>query len=185
MLVSKTVALRVAAVVLMGALAVMGVARAQQRAAPVAPEDFAITKGMYGDWKLRCENRPGAQSTQCAISQNVVDEASPDIKLSMIVFRTADGKNTLMRVVAPLGILLPRGLGLKIDDADFGRVGFVRCLPSGCVSEVALKDNLLENLRTGKVASFLVFKAQEQGVGIPITLEGFAEAYDNLPTVVP
>ena len=35
-----------------------------------------------------------------------------------------------MRVVAPLGVLLPSGLGLKIDNAELGRAGFVRCCPT-------------------------------------------------------
>ncbi len=47
-----------------------------------------------------------------------------------------------MRVVAPLGVLLPSGLGLKIDNADIGRAGFVRCLPNGCIAEVIMDDAL-------------------------------------------
>ena len=35
-------------------------------------------------------------------------------------------------------VLLPNGLGLNIDDANIGRVPFVRCLPNGCVAEVVL-----------------------------------------------
>jgi len=41
-----------------------------------------------------------------------------------------------MRMVAPLGVLLPSGLGPKLDNQDAGRAGFVRCLPNGCVAEV-------------------------------------------------
>ena len=48
-----------------------------------------------------------------------------------------------MRVVAPLGVLLPSGLGLKIDHADIGRAGFVRCLPNGCIAEVVMDDALI------------------------------------------
>ena len=51
-----------------------------------------------------------------------------------------------MRILAPLGVLLPSGLGLKIDAADMGRAGFVRCLPNGCVAEVILEDKLLTAL---------------------------------------
>ena len=49
--------------------------------------------------------------------------------LTVIVLKTADQKSRLMRVVAPLGVLLPSGLGLKIDQADIGRAGF-RALPA-------------------------------------------------------
>ena len=56
-----------------------------------------------------------------------------------------------LRVVAPLGVLLPSGLGLKIDQTDIGRAGFVRCLTTGCVAEVVMDDKLLDELRAGKV----------------------------------
>jgi invasion protein IalB len=84
-------------------------------------------------------------------------------------------------VVAPLGVLIPSGLGLKIDQTDVGRAGFVRCLPNGCVAEVVMDDNLIGQLRSGKSATFIIFQTPEEGIGIPVSLKGFAEAYDKLP----
>ena len=49
--------------------------------------------------------------------------------LTVIVLKTADQKSKLMRVVAPLGVLLPSGLGLKLDNQDVGRAGFVAACP--------------------------------------------------------
>ena len=72
-----------------------------------------------------------------------------------------------MRVVAPLGVLLPSGLGLKIDNEDVGRAGFVRCLPNGCVAEVVMDDNLINKLRTGKTSTFIIFQTPEEGIGFP------------------
>lgn len=145
-------------------------------------EDQA-TKGVYGDWKLRCDSPPGKTNELCIIQQNVVDDQNPDTRLVVTVYKTADGKSLMMRIIAPLGILLPSGLGVRVDQSDMGRVGFVRCLPSGCVAEVRVEDGLLEQLRTGQSMTFIVFKNLEQGVGIPVSLSGFAEAYDKLPTI--
>jgi len=86
-----------------------------------------------------------------------------------------------MRVVAPLGVLLPSGLGLKIDQADIGRAGVVRCLPNGCIAEVVMDDELLKKLRTGKTATFIIFQTPEEGIGFPMSLAGFGEGYDKLP----
>ncbi len=86
-----------------------------------------------------------------------------------------------MRVVAPVGVLLPSGLGLKIDQADVGRAGFVRCLPNGCIAEVVLDDNLVKQLRSGQVATFIIFQTPEEGIGFPMSLKGFGEGYDKLP----
>lgn len=101
--------------------------------------------------------------------------------LTVIVLKTADQKSRLMRVLAPLGVLLPSGLGLKIDGADVGRAGFVRCLPNGCVAEVIMDDKLVGQLRSGKDATFIIFQTPEEGIGIPLSLHGFGPGYDKLP----
>ena len=78
-------------------------------------------------------------------------------------------------------MLLPSGLGLKVDQTDIGRAGFVRCLPSGYVAEVVMEDKLLDQLRTANSATFVIFQTPEEGVGIPLPLSGFKDGFDKLP----
>jgi invasion protein IalB len=40
---------------------------------------------------------------------------------------------------------------------------------------------LVEQLRTGKQATFIVFQTPEEGIGIPISLGGFGPGFDALP----
>jgi invasion protein IalB len=147
--------------------------------------DRAIAQGavrsVHNDWQVRCDTPPGAQSEQCALIQSVTAEDRANIGITVIVLKTADQKSRLMRVVAPLGVLLPSGLGLKVDQADVGRAGFVRCLPNGCVAEVIMDDNLIKQLRTATTATFIIFQTPEEGIGFPMALKGFGEGYDKLP----
>src|SRR5712671_1693466 len=138
-------------------------------------------KSVHGDWQVRCDTPPGAQGEQCALIQSVTAEDRPNVGLTVIVLKTADQKSRLMRVLAPLGVLLPSGLGLKIDKTDVGRAGFVRCLPNGCVAEVQMDENLLKQLRGGQSATFIIFQTPEEGIGIPMGLKGFGEGFDKLP----
>ena len=138
-------------------------------------------RSVHGDWQIRCDTPPGAQGEQCALIQSVVAEDRSNAGLTVIVLKTADQKSRLMRVVAPMGVLLPSGLGLKIDQIDVGRAGFVRCLPTGCVAEVVMDDNLLKQLRAGRTATFIIFQTPEEGIGFPMSLKGFGEGYDKLP----
>jgi invasion protein IalB len=138
-------------------------------------------KSVHGDWQIRCETPPGAQNEQCALFQSVVAEDRANVGITVLVLKTADQKSRLMRVQAPLGVLLPAGLGLKIDNADVGRAGFVRCLPRGCYAEVVMDDTLVSKLRTGKTATFFIFQTPEEGIGFPLGLKGFGEGYDKLP----
>jgi invasion protein IalB len=138
-------------------------------------------RSVHGDWQIRCDTPPGAQGEQCALIQSVTAEDRPNVGLTVIVLKTSDQKSRLMRVVAPLGVLLPSGLGLKVDDTDVGRAGFVRCLPNGCIAEVVMDDNLIKQLRSGNTATFIIFQTPEEGIGFPMSLNGFGEGYDKLP----
>lgn len=140
-----------------------------------------MVKSKHGDWELRCETPPGAAHEQCALLESVAAEDKPNINLVVIVLKTADGKSRLLRVIAPLGVLLPSGLGLKIDTTDVGRAGFVRCLPNGCVAEVVLEDKLVDQMKSGQNATFIIFQTPEEGIGIPLSLAGFREGFDALP----
>jgi invasion protein IalB len=155
---------------------------------PVTAQDSARppsqVKSRHGDWQVRCEtpaSGPGAGKEQCAIVQSVVDEERPNVTLVVIILKAAGGKDRILRVIAPLGVLLPNGLGLQIDGKDIGRAGFVRCLSPGCVAEVNMDDQLFSQLRDGKSATFIIFNTPEEGIGVPITLAGLGEGFDALP----
>jgi len=139
----------------------------------------AAVKSVHNDWQVRCDTLPDTQGEQCALVQSVTAKDRADVGLTVIVVKTTDHKSNLMRVVAPVGVLLPSGLGLKIDQADVGRAGFVRCLPNGCVAEVVMDDNL-KQLRSGATATFIIFQTPEEGIGFPLSLKGFGEGFDKL-----
>ncbi len=138
-------------------------------------------RGSYGDWQIRCDTPPGAQGEQCALMQSVTAEDRQNVGLTVIVLKTADGEDRILRVLAPLGVLLPSGLGLQIDDEDVGRAAFIRCLPNGCMAEVILEDELIGQLGEGETATFIIFQTPEEGIGIPMSLAGFSDGYAELP----
>jgi invasion protein IalB len=149
--------------------------------ASMAAAQSGEVRSEHGAWTILCDTPAGASEEQCAMMQNVVAEDRPEVGLSVVVLRTADNKAEILRVLAPLGVLLPNGLGLNIDGKDIGRAYFVRCFQDGCYAEVILEKQLLETLRQGKSATFIVFQTPEEGIGIPVDLTGFAAGFNALP----
>lgn len=151
-------------------------------------------KSKYGDWQHRCDKPAANGAEQCILIQNVLDQS--ELNLAVVVLKVEDQAATVearkkdpkaapvrrpvLRVIAPLGILLPRGLGLKVDDREIGSTGFVRCLESGCVAEVDMDNALLDTFRKGKTAMFAVFLTPEEGRGLPVTLAGFEPGFAQL-----
>nr|WP_321462555.1 invasion associated locus B family protein [uncultured Cohaesibacter sp.] len=137
-------------------------------------------RSKHGDWEIRCDTPPGAPSEQCALMQYVTASDRDNVGLTVIVLKTADKSARILRVLTPLGVLLPHGLGLHVDSTDVGNAGFVRCLPQGCIAEVIMDDKLLKLLEDGQTATFIVFQTPEEGIGIPIELNGFKSGFEAL-----
>lgn len=143
-----------------------------------APE--GSVKSQHGDWQVVCKDAPaGAKSGVCALVQSVTAEDKNNIGLT-VYFQTFSNGTRVLRVFAPLGVLLPPGLGLKIDDKDVGHAPFLRCHNFACYAQVVVEDALIEQLKTGKTAIFIIFQTEEAGIGIPISLAGFGEALAEL-----
>mgnify|MGYP001952412594 FL=1 len=145
------------------------------------PAASGTVRSTHGSWSIVCESAPGAPTEQCALLQNVAADDRPEVGLTVIALKTADGNTEILRVLAPLGVLLPNGLGLYVDGQDIGKAQFMRCFEDGCYAEVILDPNLRKTLSEGTSATFIVFQTPEQGIGIPVELEGFGEGFDALP----
>jgi invasion protein IalB len=148
---------------------------ASEPAAAQLPEAGTV-KAQHGDWQVVCKPPPpGAKSEVCALVQSVTAEDRNNVGLTVYFQKFSDGKRVL-RVFAPLGVLLPPGLGLKIDDKDVGHAPFLRCHTFACYAQVVVEDPLIEQLKKGKTAVFIIFQTEEAGIGIPISLSGFGQA---------
>lgn len=144
-------------------------------AAALAAEDGTV-KAQHGDWQVVCKDPPpGAKGDVCALVQSVTAEDRNNVGLTVYFQKFANGQRVL-RVFAPVGVLLPPGLGLKIDDKDVGHAPFLRCQNFACYAQVVVEDALVEKLKTGKTAIFIIFQTEEAGIGIPISLAGFSDA---------
>ena len=104
----------------------------------------------------------------------------PNVGLTVVFYKAIGEDKKLLRVVVPLGVLLPTGLGLKIDGQDVGNAPFLKCGKRGCVAEVVLQDEVIAKMKTGTTAMFIIFDTPEAGIGIPVALQGFGDALANM-----
>ncbi len=146
------------------------------------PQPPGNVRENHGAWSIICDRPAGASAEQCALMQNVIAEDRPEVGLSVVVLKTADRKAKILRILAPLGVLLKDGMELYVDNNNIGRAYFTRCFSEGCYVEVEIDDELMRILRAGKNAVFALRESADQDrVGIPIELSGFSPGYDALP----
>lgn len=149
-------------------------------AAPAATGPGSVVRETHGAWQVSCRTPPGAKEEKCALVQSVTAEDRPNVGLTVVFYKAVGEDKKLLRVVVPLGVLLPTGLGLKIDNQDVGNAPFLKCGKRGCVAEVVLQDEVIAKMKTGGTAMFIIFDTPEAGIGIPVSLQGFGDALANL-----
>ncbi len=161
------------------ALALLVLCVAISNSQPSFAQDGNV-KSQHGDWQIVCKPPPpGASKEVCAIVQSVTAEDRDNVGLTVYFQKFSDGTKVL-RVFAPIGVLLPPGLGLKIDGKDIGNAPFLRCHAFACYAQVTVDDALVSQLKGGKIAIFVIFQTEEAGIGIPISLAGFNDALGAL-----
>ena len=133
----------------------------------------------HGDWKVSCGTPVGAAKEMCGVSQTVTSEAKPNAGLTLAVFQRVNGQK-IMRIRTPLGVLIPYGLLIKVDDKEFGRAPYLLCDMRGCLSEFPLKDAQLNKLTSGKEALFIFWFTPEEGIVFPIQVAGLKPALAKL-----
>lgn len=160
---------------------------AAQPGRPAQPQNNSEVVGKHGDWTLTCEKKEvkqpdGTTKKPCAMIQSTKHKERQNVALTLVLIKSEkDGKpNTMMRVIAPIGVFLPTGVALEIDGAAVGRVPFTRCLPQACIAFAEASPPTLDKMRKGGKAKFIIYEAPGLGMSLELSLKGFTAGWKNL-----
>ena len=115
---------------------------------------------------------PGAKKEICALVQTVAAEDDDNVVISVHFLKYSDGSRVL-RIFTPLGVALAKGMRLNIDDTQSVQASYSRCAQYGCFAQIEPDDKLFELLKTSKRVLVVIYRTEEAGIGIPISLAAF------------
>ncbi|GAB5377407.1 MAG: invasion associated locus B family protein [Acuticoccus sp.] len=142
-----------------------------------ATEPDALTE-RYRDWTVQCAT-PDNGARRCWMMQTLTQEKSGQRILQVEL--TLAGGNPLMMLLTPLGLLLPEGAQLTIDDGAPRTVAFRTCLPRGCIAQETASEASLANLRRGQTLTVALTPLNgDAALTLGVSLAGFSAAYDRL-----
>lgn len=134
---------------------------------------------IYDSWRIQCNSATGAPSA-CRMFQNVVVKDSREPILRFFVGYTEESTAPIGLFVVPLGINLPSGITLKIDDGQTYELTVEVCLPNGCQVRFGFDENFLNLFRRGNGATVSFFGGNRQPFDIPVSLKGFTAALEAI-----
>ncbi len=142
----------------------------------------AAKRTQHGDWDVACD----ASGANCAMAQIGNDKAGTPV-LEMVIRKLDEplevGERTataVLDVITPLGVVLPEGLAIKIDDGPDEAAPFQICTEQGCLVREPVDDGLIKRLKLGGEVAVSVIAANQGEVKAILSLKGFTKAYDSL-----
>tara|TARA_R100001230_G_C5686714_1_gene196463 strand:- start:1219 stop:1842 length:624 start_codon:yes stop_codon:yes gene_type:complete len=138
----------------------------------------------YNDWLVECFER-NEIGQECQVYQRVIMNNGSAIAMVATLAFVPPENYLGIQVALPLGIDLKRGATITIDDDASLDVGISRCTQQGCLFEGTVTDALEMALREGEAASVTVTVPSEGNFTIPLSLNGFSAALDEIAPIQP
>ncbi len=135
----------------------------------------------FEDWTLRCRLASETQPRSCRIQQNVVAEDSGKPLLQFLAGRFGPEKVLGAVVSVPIGVRLPPGLGIQVDERPLRVFPFEICDPKCCQARAILEGDLLKDIKAGLTGHVRFQNAAGQVLIVSVSLKGFSAALRALP----
>ncbi|MBD3646544.1 MAG: invasion associated locus B family protein [Pseudomonadales bacterium] len=140
----------------------------------------------FGDWSKVCatpepEDAAELQSQGkiCQIVQTASQDESGDRLLQTTIGYVSASEQPILSLVAPLGIYLPKGIVISIDDTPI-TLPVQRSDGNGCMAYTTMNDSLIESMKQNDKGAVLVATNPNNNIKLPLSLKGFSEAFQSL-----
>src|SRR6185437_16808677 len=102
------------------------------------------------EWISRCASATRHTVPQCFIKQTAVLTKTGQTVASVTVRVPPDDAKPLLMIQVPVGLYLPAGITIKIDDAAPKKLVVQTCDLKGCYAGEQVTAEMLRSLRSGK-----------------------------------
>lgn len=169
-----------------------GVAYAQQgakkNAAPSAPAAQPAPAPAQGDgaaaqqpgWIARCTSVSRDAPLECAIEQNAVLTKTGQTIVLINIRIPTDTRTPVALLQLPLGLNLPVGAKLQVDEGKAVDLQIQTCENRGCYASTPITPDLLASLKSGNQLKVSFQNMAKETIAIPMPLNDFAAAYDKI-----
>jgi invasion protein IalB len=131
-------------------------------------------------WAVRCSSGSRDAPLECAIEQSAVLTKTGQLIVLINIRVPGDTHTPVALVQLPLGLNLPVGAKIQVDDGKAVDLQIQTCENRGCYTSTVIAPDFLATLRSGKQLKVSFQDMAKETISIPIPLADFAAAYDKI-----
>jgi invasion protein IalB len=137
---------------------------------------------IYSPWTKFCLKGQETNAQQvCFTGKDGRIESGMPVIAAVLIEPEGDTKKVL-RVTLPLGMQLPQGTRVIVDQGQPMNAPYIICFTNGCMADYEASSELIGKLKKGQGLVVQGINSQGQAVSLVLPLVDFGKAYDGPPT---
>jgi invasion protein IalB len=148
-------------------------------AASPAPEQQTAQPPAPG-WVSRCSSLSREAPLECAVETTAVLTKTGQLIVAVNIRVSSDTHLPVALVQLPLGLNLPAGAKLQVDEGKVIDLQIQTCENRGCYTNTPVSPELLAALKSGKQLKVAFQNLNKEVITIPMPLADFAAAYEKV-----
>jgi invasion protein IalB len=137
---------------------------------------------IYSPWTKFCLKGQETNAQQvCFTGKDGRIESGMPVIAAVLIEPEGDAKKVL-RVTLPLGMQLPQGTRVIVDQGQPMNAPYIICFTNGCMADYEASAELIGKLKKGQGLVVQGINSQGQPISLVLPLTDFGKAYDGPPT---
>ena len=153
---------------------------AAQAAPPAAASAEAANPPAPPGWVARCSSASRGAPLECAIEQSAVLTKTGQLIVLFNIRVPAETRAPVGVVQLPLGLNLPAGARLQVDDGKTSDLQIQTCEARGCYANVQISPDMLAAMKSGNQLKVSFQNLAKETITIPMPLTDFAGTYEKI-----
>jgi invasion protein IalB len=151
-------------------------------AAPAAPQAEAAQPNTPPPpgWIVRCGSPSRDAPLECAMEQTAVLTKTGQLIVLVNIRVPGDTRSPVALIQLPLGLNLPAGAKIQVDDGKVTDLPIQTCEQRGCFASTPIAADLLAAMKSGKQFKVSFQTLAKETVAIPMPLGDFAAAFEKI-----
>ncbi len=146
----------------------------QAQTTETAQQQTAVSTG----WGVQCNTV--SDELQCSALTSIVSSPGNQLILRVSLQAIPEQENHTLIVQLPLGLDLPKGIDMIVDDGEPNHYEINTCVQAGCFVTNTIDKTVLDLMKTGSTLAVVMHSSNGGENRIELSLTGFIKAVEKL-----
>ncbi len=154
-----------------------------------APASAQDNKEQQSAWVKLCEKAPDITDKEkkktldvCLTHHEHIDGRTGQVVVSAAIRQVEGQDKKALMVMVPLGMALPPGIQMKIDENKPIAMKYTLCHIAGCTAEAEATDEIVNEMKNGQKIVVAAINLAGQAIAFPdVPLAGFTKTLEGEP----